>query len=75
MSEIKTGKYLHYKNKSYEVLGTARHSETLEELIIYRALYNSEEFGPNALWVRPKHMFLKKVEVDGKMVPRFKFME
>lgn len=66
---------MHYKNKPYEVIGVAKHSETLEELVVYRALYDSEEFGPNSLWVRPKEMFLEDVEVDGKMVPRFKLSE
>ena len=73
--EVKLGKYQHYKGKFYEVIGTARHSETLEELVIYRALYDSEEFGKNALWARPKKMFLESVTVDGKEVPRFRFVE
>jgi len=71
--EIRTGKYKHYKGKEYEVVGMARHSETLEELVIYRALYRSEEFGENALWARPKDMFFEDVEVDGKKVPRFAY--
>lgn len=74
MEDLKLGKYQHYKGKFYEVIGVARHSETLEELIVYRALYDSEEFGENALWVRPKQMFLKTVNVDGKEVPRFKYL-
>ena len=68
------GKYEHYRGKQYEVVGVARHSETLEELVVYRALYNSEEFGENALWARPLKMFLEEVEVEGKRVPRFKFV-
>jgi hypothetical protein len=75
MNNPKPGRYMHYKNKPYEVIGVAKHSETLEELVVYRALYDSEEFGPNSLWVRPKEMFLEDVEVDGKMVPRFKLSE
>jgi hypothetical protein len=70
MTEIKLGRYQHYKGKFYEVIGSARHSETLEELVVYRALYESE-YGKNALWVRPKAMFLESVLVDGKEVPRF----
>ena len=74
MEEVKLGVYEHYKGKRYEVIGVGRHSETLEELIVYRALYDSKEFGKNSLWVRPKKMFLEQVEIDGKMVPRFKFV-
>ena len=69
------GKYQHYKGKCYEVLGTAHHSETLEELVVYRALYESPEFGDQALWVRPKKMFLEEVVIEGKKVPRFRFVE
>ncbi|MFZ5955687.1 MAG: DUF1653 domain-containing protein [Nanoarchaeota archaeon] len=75
MEELKSGKYQHYKGKFYEVIGVGRHSETLEELVIYRALYDSEEFGNNALWVRPKAMFLETVNVGGKEIPRFKYIE
>lgn len=71
MKKIKLGKYQHYKGNFYEVLGIAHHSETLEELVVYRALYVSKEFGPNALWVRPKEMFLGTIEIDGKKVLRF----
>jgi cyclomaltodextrinase len=67
--EIKTGKYKHYKGNEYEVLGAAKHSETLEELIVYRALY-----GEGNLWVRPLKMFTEKVEIRGKKVPRFKYI-
>ena len=74
MEEIKLGVYKHYKGKYYEVLGVARHSETLEELVIYRALYEDEKFGKNALWARPKKMFLEYVEVGGKKVPRFMYI-
>ena len=73
--EIKLGKYQHVKGQFYEVIGVARHSETQEELVVYKALYNSLEFGSNALWVRPKAMFLEKVQKDGKSVPRFKHID
>jgi len=73
MDKIKLGKYKHYKGKMYEVIGVARHSETLEELVVYRALYNSEEFGRDALWVRPRQMFFDSVIVNGKSVKRFEF--
>lgn len=70
LMDIIPGIYQHYKGKRYEVIGVARHSETLEEMVVYRALYTSE-FGPNALWVRPKAMFLGSVTVDGNVVARF----
>lgn len=70
MKGLKKGKYKHYKGKMYEVIGVARHSETLEKLVVYKALYDGE-FGKNALWVRPLKMFTEKVKVDGKEVPRF----
>ena len=73
--EVKKGKYKHYKGKLYEVLGVARHSETLEELVVYQGMYDSEEFGKNPIWVRPKKMFLESVTIDGKEVPRFEFVE
>ena len=61
-------KYRHYKGNLYEVVGVARHSETLEEMVVYRALY-----GEGGLWVRPMGMFLENVTVDGKTVPRFAY--
>jgi hypothetical protein len=64
---ISPGRYRHYKGKDYEVLGCARHSETEEELVVYRALH-----GERGLWVRPKAMFLETVTVDGQSVPRFR---
>jgi hypothetical protein len=71
---MKLGKYRHYKGLEYEVVGIARHSEDLEEMVVYRALYNLEEFGENTLWVRPKQMFLENIKIEGKLVPRFKFI-
>lgn len=71
---MKLGIYEHYKKKRYEVIGVARHSETLEELVVYRALYDSEEFGNQALWIRPKNMFLEEIEIDGIRRPRFKYI-
>ena len=69
MQEIISGRYRHYKGHEYTVIGIARHSETMEELVIYR-----QEYGDNALWVRPKQMFLEKVEVDGLVVQRFQYL-
>jgi len=74
MQDVKLGKYIHFKGKEYEVIGVARHSETFEELVVYRALYDSPEFGTNALWVRPKNMFLETIIKDGKEVPRFRYV-
>ena len=71
---VKLRKYLHYKGKEYEVIGEAKHSETLEDFVVYRALYFSRKFGKNSLWIRPKKIFLEKVEVSGKKVPRFVFI-
>jgi len=67
---VKQGRYRHYKGSEYIVLGVARHSETEEELIVYR-----QDYGERALWVRPKEMFLETVEMDGREVPRFQLVE
>lgn len=61
------GLYRHYKGNLYEVIDTVRHSETLEPMTLYRALY-----GERGLWVRPAAMFLENVELDGSVQPRFK---
>jgi hypothetical protein len=66
---IRTGRYRHYKGGEYEVLGMARHSETLEPLVLYRPLY-----ADSGLWVRPHSMFIERVELDGQSVPRFSFV-
>ena len=71
MTDLRLGRYQHFKGKMYEVIGVARDSESLDEYVVYKALYDSEEFGKNALWIRPKEMFLENV--NG--VPRFKFIE
>lgn len=75
MASVKVGTYRHYKGKQYRVLGVARHSETLEPLVIYQALYDSEEYGPHALWARPLPMFLEQVHVDGRSLPRFTYVD
>ncbi len=72
---MRKGKYQHYKKHLVEVLGIARHSETLEELVVYKKLANFRGFKKGSLWVRPKKMFLEKVEVNGKKVPRFKSLK
>lgn len=72
-SELYCGKYLHYKTQNlYEVIGVARHSETLEEMIIYKALYECKEYGKDQIWVRPKEMFFEQINYNNSIVPRFK---
>ncbi len=66
---MKRGRYRHYKGNEYTVLGVARHSETDEELVVYR-----QEYGERGLWVRPKQMFLESVEIHGESVARFAFL-
>ncbi len=66
---IKPGLYEHYKGQKYEVIGMCRHSETLEELVVYRALY-----GDYRLWVRPYKMFTGAVTLETNEFPRFKFL-
>ena len=69
MESIKPGRYRHFKGKEYEVLGVARHSETEEELVVYRALY-----GDFSLWVRPVSMWNETVERGGKTFRRFTYI-
>ncbi len=64
--ELKPGKYRHFKGGEYELLGIAKHSETLEPMVVYRALY-----GEGDLWVRPAAMWTETVERDGYRGPRF----
>jgi hypothetical protein len=66
--ELEPGIYKHYKGNLYEVIAVAKHSETLEKLVVYKATYQKE--GEN-LWVRPLNMFLENVLVDGKEIKRF----
>ena len=63
---METGIYRHFKGGRYEVIGVAKHSETLEEMVVYRALY-----GDGGLWVRPAKMWNENVEHEGKILPRF----
>ena len=69
MQEIKLGKYRHFKGMEYEVIGVAKHSETLEEMVVYRALY-----GEGGLWVRPASMWNESVEREGKTFLRFTYI-
>lgn len=70
MSDLKPGRYRHYKGNDYQVVGVARHSETAEQLVVYQPLY-----GERGLWVRPLSMFIEQVEVDGQLVPRFDYLD
>lgn len=67
--KVKLGIYRHYKGRQYEVIGEALHSETVESMVVYRALY-----GRYDLWVRPKYMFLENVLVEGREIPRFAYV-
>jgi len=69
MEKIKLGKYRHFKGKEYEVIGVAKHSETLEDFVVYKALY-----GDNDIWIRPLNMFLEEVEFNGQKVKRFEYI-
>ena len=70
MDEIKTGRYRHFKGNEYEVLCLATHSETLEPMVVYRALY-----GERGVWVRPASMWNETVERDGRTYRRFTYIE
>lgn len=70
--EVKKGIYQHYKGKKYEVLGIAKHSETLEDMVIYKALY---ENSLSNFWVRPLKMWNEKIEINGKTVKRFELIK
>ena len=69
MTTVQPGRYRHFKGNEYTVLGVALHSETQEELVVYR-----QEYGDHRLFVRPKKMFLETVEVGGQAVPRFRYL-
>ena len=69
MENIKLGIYKHYKGKEYRVLGIATHSETLEKMVVYQALY-----GTYGIWVRPINIWNEVVEVNGQQVKRFEFI-
>lgn len=67
---IYIGKYIHYKGNTYNVIGLCKHTETAEELVYYQALYGNYEF-----WARPIEMFVSDIDFEGKIVPRFSFIE
>ena len=68
-NSIRAGKYRHFKGSYYQIEGSAKHSETLEEYVVYRPLY-----GEQGLWIRPLSMFKEHVEYQGKTVPRFEYV-
>ena len=67
--QLKTGKYRHFKGGEYELLFVANHSETLEKMVVYRALYGEKE-----VWVRPLCMWTEEVDVGGEKTPRFRYV-
>lgn len=69
---MKLGTYIHFKGQKYRVIGIAKHSETLEDLVIYEALYDNKT---SKLWARPLSNFTEEIEIDGREVPRFKYIE
>ena len=69
MTQIKSGRYRHFKGNEYRVIGMAKHSETLEDMVVYQALY-----GEGGLWVRPADMWCERVERDGYCGPRFIYL-
>lgn len=75
MIKIKLGEYRHFKGMVVEVIGIALHSETMEEMVVYNHPDPVKGKGANTMWVRPIEMFLGKVNVDGKKIPRFKFIK
>lgn len=75
MASLKNGIYRHFKRgELYMVLGVALDSETLEELVVYKGLYDHPHYGKNALWIRPLSMFQEHVSWGGKKVPRFEYV-
>lgn len=75
---MKLGKYRHYKGKEYNVVATAIHSETLEEMVVYDPLYELEDdlkhLPKDAMWVRPKKNFLEDVVIEEEKIPRFQYI-
>ena len=74
MAEVKLGKYEHFKGMIVEVIGIALHSETMEEMVVYNHPDPVKGKDSNTMWVRPRAMFLEKVKVGDKLVPRFEYL-
>lgn len=75
MEAIVGKRYRHYKGNEYIVLALGRDSETLEEVVVYEAQYNAEDFGDKSVWVRPRAMFEEEVEHDGERIARFTLVD
>ncbi|MBI4600077.1 DUF1653 domain-containing protein [Candidatus Uhrbacteria bacterium] len=73
--DIKLGIYEHYKGGRVEVIALAYHSEALEEMVVYKTLYENRTHGKGSVWVRPLGMFTETVEVDGTKIQRFRFID
>ena len=67
---LKLGKYRHYKGKDYEVIGVAKLESNLEDMVVYKPLYETE----HKLWIRPLGVFTENIEIDGKIVPRYVYI-
>ena len=74
MNELKLGKYQHFKGEIIEVLCVALNSETLEKYAVYKTLSGNETYEKGTVWVRPLKMFEENVKLNGKEIPRFKFV-
>ena len=73
---MKLGRYQHFRNKQfYEVIDVAIHTETREEMVVYKSLYATDDFAYGQLWVRPKKMFLELVDGEGQKVSRFQLID
>ncbi len=69
--DVKLGIYEHYKGKKYRVIGVAKHSETLEDMVVYEVLYENKT---SKLWIRLIEMFLEDIKINNKTIPRFKYL-
>ena len=72
--KVKKGIYRHYKGNDYQLIDIVRHSETNEEMVLYKPLYKNKDF-PGQMWVRPREMFFEEVIIEGKKIPRFKLLK
>lgn len=73
-ASIRPGKYKHYRGSLYQVIGTAKHGETMEEMVLYKPFSEAGELDEASLLVRPAELFEEKIKLEGKTVPRFKYL-